>query len=274
MTTRQKTTAIVEAVVGATVNLKIGDGHVPSVAYPSWYAPQVGDTVVVDWLADQPFVETCFTPNRLATGVSILNAAPGAGWDQLATGYSPTGSSANAPIAFVRNTPVVGPTSITVNPTDARSWSPAFSTWRTNDNKVRQGANGSDTPNYGCWFYGSGAFSGLTGHTVTGITMTVVRDSVVGGGTGPIQLHMFTHTLTTVPGSGPPTPSNRYDPSGATPSLGATVAFSLPLAYAQALQSGSAAGVGIADAAAATYLQCLGPANPANGSGRLVITYV
>lgn len=269
-----KKTATVIAVVGAKVNVLMGGNPVPGLSYPSWYAPQPGDVVVVDWLAEQPYVDTCFTPGRVAvvSPVEVLNAAPGAGWDQISAVYAATGINANPALALVRTTPVTGPSTLTVPAKTSRSWDPS-NNWRTDDSKVRQGSFGSGE-NYGLWFYGASAFAALSGHTVTGITMEVTRDSSSGATWGPMQLHCALHDYTVQPsGSGAPTVGATYPPSGADPSLSATVKFALPLTFAQALQAGTQAGIAIASADPDDYVICLGPTRDDPTSGQLVITY-
>lgn len=263
---------IVSGVLSAGyVNVDTSGTTIPNVRYPSWYAPQTGDLVVIEIADGLPFVVTCLTQGRSLTGsVSVVNSAPGAGWDQISTVYSQTGVNTNPALTLVRTTAPSSPTTLVANPVGSRTWSPDWPTWRTDTDNVRQGDYGSGE-NYGLYFYGSGAFSSLTGHTVTGITMTVTRASSGGTSYGAMQLDLYLHGYATQPGSGPPTvTSGPLQSSGAAPSLGATVTFSLPLSWGQALQAGTSAGVGIASPNASDYVILNGASS---GSGQLSITY-
>lgn len=56
----QRTSATVAAVNGTSVDVTALGGTMLGLPFPAWYAPQVGDAVVVDWLGSQPYVAECF----------------------------------------------------------------------------------------------------------------------------------------------------------------------------------------------------------------------
>jgi hypothetical protein len=267
-----KTASVIGVVSTGFVNVTCAGAAIPNVPYPSWYAPQSGDVVILDYVGQQPIILTCLTPGRtVANLVNVVNSAPGGGWDQISTVYSQSGVSTNPQLTLVRTTTPTSPNVVTATPIGSRTWSPDWPSWRSDTDKVRQGSYGSGE-NYGLWFYGSSAFSGLSGHTVTGVTMSVVRDTNSGTSWGPMQLHM--HGYTTQPGSGPPTIAlGPNDAAGANPSLGQTVTFALPVSWGQALQAGTYAGVGIASPDSVDSLVLVG-ASGSPLSGQLKITYV
>lgn len=279
--TARRAGVVIAVLPGNLVNVQSGttggsdpsSGYIPNVPYVPGYAPQIGDSVVIDYLVNQPYVAMCLTPNRaLASNVTVVNTNPG-GLTAISTVLTDPSTSINPAITLVRTTPVTGASSITATPVSSGTWSPDWPAWRTDNSKVSQGSYGSGEQ-YGLWFYGASAFAGLAGHTVTGVTMTVKRDSSGGTSWGPMQLHFYLHTNTTKPGSGPPTISlGPVDVAAASPSLGQTVTFALPTAWGVLLQAGTYAGVGIASAATADAVTVLGPADSAT-SGQLVITYV
>lgn len=46
---------------GGTVDVFAQGGILPGLEYPGWYAPALGDSVIVDWLNQQPYVSQAFT---------------------------------------------------------------------------------------------------------------------------------------------------------------------------------------------------------------------
>lgn len=251
-----KTGTVVGVLSPRRVNVaSTGSGYY-NVPIPQWYVPQLGDTVVLTFYNQGQCYVSMVLDDRAALylqtiptfpTITVQDTAPG-GMSTISATYTQSGVTTNPNITFVRSTPVAPPTAPTVTsvyPATSNTYDSYYSGWRTDDNRPRQGSGpGASFGASGLWFYGSGAFGFLSGHTITSLTMTVERFTS-GGAFAGVQLHPLLHSYATQPGGAPAFIGSDPVPAGASPSVGQGVTFSLPLSFATALQGGSAAGVGI-----------------------------
>jgi hypothetical protein len=260
---------------GWAVNIAAADGsnHV-NVPIPQWYAPQIGDVVVVGFYGGgQPYMAALITQAaRLVQQVipkiptiTVRSSAPGAGYSAIASTYATSGSAAPdlvlVPTAYVP--PPAAPSVLNFAPVGSDSYDSYFSGWR-GDSNVYQGGGGNA---YGLYFYGSVFTGPLASVTPSGITMTVSRDSGVNGSDGPVPVHVWLHAYPSKPGGVPLLVSGYVGPALAK---GQTATFALPLSFATALKAGTAFGVGLY-ASGSDYLHALSAGDP-SGSGLITIT--
>jgi len=277
MTTGKSSGTVVDLRADGTLNVALDGGLLNAVRYPSWYAPRIGDTVIIDWVGTQAYVDTCLTPGRLVQPVIpvpqviVSDSLPGAGWDTITGGslYVRTGGT---DLWLVRITEGTAPEVVeTITASGSGTWDPTNG-WRLDDAKPRQGdwaGDGSGTST-GLWFYPT--ITPPSGRVLTRAQMTVVRDNRGGRSWGPMQLHLYLHSHTSPPGGQPAVDNGPLDLGGATPALGAAVTFDLPLDYAGTLITGARKGLGIFSPDYSQYLICVGPdVDPR--SGQLTLTY-
>lgn len=60
MSDHPRASGYVSAVNGSLVDVVALGATLPGLPFPPWYAPQVGDSVIVSWLGSQPYIEVGF----------------------------------------------------------------------------------------------------------------------------------------------------------------------------------------------------------------------
>lgn len=133
-------------------------------------------------------------------------------------------------------TPVPAPTSANVTANLIDSWYSSSKAWLNSDNYMRQGYTSNNGEWSGCMWFNTSTFSGKT---IKSATLTVKRDNGYGR-SGEVTLKLWGITATTNSGN-PNTSAVSYGALG-TIENGETKAFTLPIAAAQALASGTIKG--------------------------------
>ena len=133
-------------------------------------------------------------------------------------------------------TPVPAPTSASVTANLIDSWYSSSKAWLNSDNYMRQGYTSSSGEWSGCMWFATSAFSGKT---IKSATLTIKRDDGYGRA-GAVTLKLWGTTATTNSGN-PNTNAVSYGALG-TIENGETKTFTLPVAAAQALASGTIKG--------------------------------
>lgn len=257
-----------------TVTVAVAGTQVPNVGYNTdTYTPQVGDSVIVAKIADQLWVLQSMTPNRSgASSVSVVNAAPGAGWSSIASTYVASGVTANPAVQFVLTTPVTPPTTLAVHAITsgvhqvgtAPEWPPTH--------RLAQGAYtapGLTITYTGLWIY-SGLAAALSGLTITRVQLTVAVSTT---GRSPVQLHLYEHNLSALPTSGAPTITGpAFSPTAANVVLGSTTTFDLPLSWAADFKAGTQKGIAISSTSPSDFIELLG-VDESSASGVLTFTH-
>lgn len=276
------TAVYVSAVTGQQmVNVDAGGGPdgIPGLvnALPAYY-PQNGDRVLIEDIGGGVWVVVgCLTPNRgplPRMDVEVMNAAPG-GWLQSSLIATPPGEFDNPSrmVIVPASSPVPTPTGGTVvtNAASSRSYRYDFGgSWNGDSFRLYQGIYNGFGPWDACWFYPS-MTAALSGHTVTGIRIHLRRAGVAGSA-GPVQTHLWLHNHASQPVGAPTLTSGPIDPIAAQVSWSGSADVPLPLAWAQAIQAGTAKGIGISGRDQDTYSILLGP-DEDGASGQLSIDY-
>ena len=133
-------------------------------------------------------------------------------------------------------TPIPAPTSASVTANLTDSWYSSSKAWIRSDNYMRQGYTGSNGEWSGCMWFATSAFSGKT---IKSAALTIKRDNGYGR-SGEVTLKLWGITTTTNSGN-PNTNAVSYGALG-TIENGETKTFTLPVAAAQALASGTIKG--------------------------------
>lgn len=236
------------------------------------YAPQVGDTVLVDYNGDQPFVVRHTTPGRMWVPPSLALRISNSGPSDPDAAPTSSISVRDGVIYAVRATPMIPPTvtRVVARPVAARTWDPVNGWDGANtDLQPRQGSWGGGICK-GLWFYNPADLAQLAGLSGWTGRMQVRRANRGGNPSGPIQLQVWHHPHATRPG-GEPTVLGQTAPAGAKPGRTDLVDFPLAASTVAAFVAGTAKGAAIASDVAAAYLIALGPADDAD-SGVLTFT--
>jgi hypothetical protein len=266
----------------------------PGVRIPPWYsAPQRGDRVLCVAVGDSAsqVVEvisvSAFQPGMAggqvaqgATGggpsVNVTNSFSGtAGLAQIGTVYA---SSDGSQLELVRSTAVTSSTSTLVVPALANGGTGSYYTsagaWATDASDRPVQGQMSLGPSRGVWFYGGGAFSALSGKTVSRIQVSFTRVYLSSSDPAPKQPCIGMHSNATRPVGDVTTATTSQQLGQAATGLtvGENASYDLPVTWGQMLAAGTALGL---------YAYTPGPASAlmyANfsddpTSGQLTITY-
>lgn len=108
-TTAQGTVTAVHAGATPTVDVTSLGTTLPGLRYPAWYAPSVGDQVLVDWFGQQPYVAEAFAGTGAFTPAGAVQPfLPGAYYSSPGTGNGTcnpaVGSCAATPLPVSRTT--------------------------------------------------------------------------------------------------------------------------------------------------------------------------
>jgi hypothetical protein len=139
---------------------------------------------------------------------------------------------------------------------------------RTDRTDVLQGTDGTG-PNVGAYVYGTT----LAG-TLAGLTLAAGRvwiDRRMTGSPDPQPLTLYLHAWTDLP-AGPPTALDSYIPATPVP-IGVPGWVALPAAWLALLADGTAAGVGIGDAAGTAPLLALASLSQSGQSGTIQVDW-
>lgn len=265
--------------VGVNVDTGGGGTIANAVVFIPDYNPQVGDQVLISEVGVGAWV--CLGTARRDRGVDLAglptinvgNSTPagvGTTWEAISSTYVSRGVTPDPDVYFVRSSTYTPPASTTL--VQAASYSRSYnytSGWRAESGRVYQGDYGFGSHS-GLWFYPS-MTAALTGKTVNRVRIELARPAS-GGSAGPVQLHFYTHSNSTLPGGAPTLVTGPVDIEGLALGWGQSATFDLPVSFGTAIQAGTAAGVAISGASFADYLYLAGvEENPA--SGRLTIDY-
>ena len=178
----------------------------------------------------------------VAIGDVLLVVRYGSQWFALGRGY------ASAPASTADNDPPPDPKPavvygvITFAPVSTGTWN--GTAWRTDNDDLYQGIYGASGNHIGAAFYGSKP-STLAGATILSATAAVRRPQR-GAGYGTPQTTLQLITETERPAGAPTLTSSTPGPALA---VNATdTAFSIPIAWVQAMVNGTAGGIGLYDA--------------------------
>lgn len=248
--------AVVDAVnTDGTVDLLYLGGTALNVPVISTYNPVAGDTVQIIRRGPASLVV-------LGALRSTTVGAAGTVSSDFAFPYN-----VEAVPTAVSGSPSSG--TFTIRPTTSGSYRTADG-WGGR-NELAQGAYFTSTRYgyyQGAWFYGSGAFDGLRGRTVTRIRLTMRRKT--GSGIFAAEpIYVFTTKNATKP-SGPPYYLNEV--GSYKLAVGDTGTFDLPLWVGRSMSTGHVKGLGIRNNSTANYLKLFGESEYAD-SGMLQISW-
>jgi hypothetical protein len=252
--------------------------------HPGAYFPRVGDSVGLTEFGDGLWAVTAwFTANRgpvipHVPTVTLANAGP-TGWTQIAQFFADPAVSTNMDLVGVPTTVVVpspstagtyeqqgGITSRGYRYDFGGSWTHTFAPHQG----LYVGPEGTFGPWDGAWFYPD-LTAALSGKTITGFRIYLHRAGE-GGSAGAVQTHLYLHNHASTPAGAPTFTDGPLDPAEAALSWNVAAWVPLPVAWAVAIQNGTAKGIGIRADDTASYSILLGTdADPA--SGRLSFDY-
>lgn len=266
----------------SAVNVNRGGGPdgIPGVinALPGYF-PQAGDKVVIEEITAGVWVVTgCLTPNRgpvipRVPKFTIANDGP-PGWTQIAGTFADPATTENPDMVFTPTTVIIPdppsvPTTVSFLAYAADSYRTDLSRW-DGVGKLYQGTYGGYGAWSGIWLYPA-MTAALSGHTITGCRIRLHR-AAPAGSAGPVQTHLYLHNHATLPVGAPTFISLPHNPQDAALTWEASADVVLPLSWAEAIQAGTAAGVGISGADQDTYSTLYGPTQDA-ASGQLFVDY-
>lgn len=258
----------VSGVVGDwVVNIAMPNGsEYPSVVAPQWYAPQVGDEVLVGFYGGgNPYIAQVLTtadrwrrtPIPASSSISSAATAPPGAVQAGAIWYTPSVDNPAVtliPGAVAYVPPPAPPGVLTYNATNSGTWDNYYNGWR-GDQWVYQAGDGNAA---GIFLYEYG-FPGLSAVTPTRITFTLTRYEGVNGSFGPVAVHLWSHGYTGFPGVRPVMGTETIP---AAVGKGETLTFDIDLAYANQLKSGAALGLGVTSG---DYMRLYGAFQPPSG---------
>lgn len=218
---------ITQVYADGTVDLETASGPATNAAVLGSYTPRIGDAVRF-MRADETTLLVLGTIRATSATTVEVDAPLSMAWN-----VDPALSSPANPLV--------------VTAIDAGSWRDGDG-WDVAD--VRQGASSTRKPWwFGCYFYGAGAFSALTGRTITSATITVSR-SVDGRDNEPAIIAPHLHAAK--PATAPVFTADGVE---LAPEMleGVNVDLSFPVEFAQQLADGAAAGIGHNYAGTADY---------------------
>lgn len=149
-----------------------------------------------------------------------------------------TGTSADP---GTTQTPPTPPTTTTWNSSEGDSYRTVYNSWR-NDGTVRQGQFENNGNHTGCWFFGSGPSTTVTGKTISKIRIYLKRLGTSGNDSTTVTIRGHTHT--SQPG-GSPTLTSNVALLNVTFKRGEGKWITLPSSFHSQFNAGTAKGMGL-----------------------------
>jgi hypothetical protein len=249
--------------VAATVTSVNSDGTVNALvdgtpyalpARRSYLVRKVGDQVLVtvragEMIVDGPTGVPFQIPTLGGQTISDLSAPSGVGWQEIVSGqYWVRQLNAGDPIeqwykrvaAYVPPAPTVDvPATLTRTAIGCDTYRGGAGLGRGYAEQGDYSGNGLQT---GVWVFGAGAWSPLSGKTERACRVRIKRRAEPHGQYGPTLTRMWLHTAVTMPGA---TPGMLNPGHNISLSLGQEWTGNVPLAWATAFRTGTAAGIAI-----------------------------